>query len=91
MIYTNSQLAPSSYVSGPNSFNKHMNLINNGQSIYTSNQSSNNYENQSQLQQDDQEDDDDDDEDVKFVNGKANYIIPQDDSEVGLIAVESSL
>lgn len=86
--------APSSYVSGPKLINRHQMLDDSDlmdqrcTSIYTSQRMT-----PSSYDDDHDQDSNDSNEDLKVVDGKANYIIPEeeDDTDTGLITNETNV
>lgn len=83
--------APSSYVSGPKLLNRHMHLSERdsnaglGSVMYSSSRAG-------MSSQDQESNDSNDEEDLKVVNGRANYIIPEeeDDTDTGLIGTNET-
>lgn len=81
--------APSSYVSGPKLINRHMMVdrdFDESRGLYARQQTSQPYEYQDQ-------ESNESNEDLKVVDGRANYIIPEeeDDTDTGLITSETNV
>lgn len=81
--------APSSYVSGPKLLRRHMmndRDFGGSRTMYSSHQMVHSYEDQDQ-------ESNESNEDLKVVNGRANYIIPEeeDDTDTGLITNETNV